>query len=138
MKNIFRFRFAGALIMFVMLAVFGFVVMLLWNGIMPGLFGFPALNYWRAIGILLLARILFGGLGPGFFRHNDQRNNSRFRGQSNKLREKWMNMSEEERKEFIEKEKDYMMYHSTFHDRFSHFNRSPGDEEKQKKEKNNE
>jgi len=103
MRNIFKFRFAGVIIMLVMFAVFGVVVMLLWNGILPGLFGFPALNYWRAIGILYLARILFGGFGHGFAWHGGRRDNPLFRGQGNELREKWMNMSDDERKEFMER-----------------------------------
>jgi hypothetical protein len=81
-----------------MIAVFGALVMLLWNALLPGLFGLPVLNYWQAAGILLLVRILSGGLG-----HNLHRNGSHFRGPGNELREKWMNMSDDERKEFMER-----------------------------------
>ncbi|HSY49964.1 MAG TPA: hypothetical protein VLC46_14210 [Thermoanaerobaculia bacterium] len=51
----------------VALAVFGFVVMSLWNWLMPLLFGLRAITYWQAFGVLILSRILFGGLGgrPG-------------------------------------------------------------------------
>lgn len=41
--------------------LFGFVVMLLWNWLMPFLFGLPELTYWQAWGILILAQILFKG-----------------------------------------------------------------------------
>ncbi|MCB9357337.1 MAG: hypothetical protein H6505_02100 [Calditrichaeota bacterium] len=37
------------------------VVMLLWNAILPGLIGVGVLGYWQALGLLVLARILFGG-----------------------------------------------------------------------------
>ena len=43
------------------LVVFGFVVMSLWNWLMPSLFGFRFINFWQALGLLLLSRILFGG-----------------------------------------------------------------------------
>lgn len=46
----------------------GYILMLLWNWLMPELFGLPALGYWQAIGLLLLAKIIFGfggGNGPG-------------------------------------------------------------------------
>ena len=43
--------------------IFGSVVMLLWNGILPALFGFPAITFWQALGILVLSKILFGGFG---------------------------------------------------------------------------
>ncbi len=48
----------------VVLAVMSFVVMSLWNWLVPGLFGGPLIDYWKALGLLVLARILFGGLRP--------------------------------------------------------------------------
>ena len=103
MRNIFKFRFAGILIILTMIAVFGAAVMLLWNALLPELFGLPVLNYWQAAGLLLLARILAGGLTSNFGHHYGHRNGSHFRGQGNELREKWMNMSDEMRKEFMER-----------------------------------
>jgi hypothetical protein len=41
--------------------VFGFVVMSLWNWLMPALFGWHLINFWQAVGILVLSKILFGG-----------------------------------------------------------------------------
>lgn len=35
------------------------ILMLLWNWIMPTLFGLPAITFWMAIGISLLFTILF-------------------------------------------------------------------------------
>jgi len=107
MRNIFKFRFAGILIIIAMIAVFGAAVMLLWNALLPGLFGLPVLNYLEAAGILLLARILAGGLGHNLNNHYGHRNGSHFRGQGNELREKWMNMSGDERKEFMERFKQH-------------------------------
>ena len=43
--------------------LFGFVVMWLWNGLMPAIFGLTKLTYWQAVGILILAKIIFGGFG---------------------------------------------------------------------------
>lgn len=45
--------------------IFGYFVMLLWNWIMPALFGLPEIDYWMAFGIILLARLIFGNFGPG-------------------------------------------------------------------------
>jgi len=101
-----KFRFAGILIMLAMLAVFGAVAMLLWNALMPGIFGLPALNYWQAAGILLLARILVGGLGHGLAQRGGRRGGGEFGRYAIKMRERWMNMSEEERREFFDKDKD--------------------------------
>ncbi len=47
--------------------VFGLFVKLLWNWLAPGLFGLGMIHYWQAVGLLVLARILFGhrGMRPG-------------------------------------------------------------------------
>jgi hypothetical protein len=43
------------------LALFGFLVMTLWNWLMPTLFGRPLITVWQAFGLLALSRILVGG-----------------------------------------------------------------------------
>lgn len=75
----------------------GFVVMHLWNWLMPALFDSAHLiNYWQAFGILLLSKILFGGFkgrrgcGCGYHGHWGGHWRSRWK-------EKWEGMSEEER-----------------------------------------
>ena len=54
----------------VAIAALSAVVMLLWNAIVPALFtSVPAINYLQALGLLVLCRILFGGLrGHGGWR----------------------------------------------------------------------
>jgi len=42
-----------------LLAVLGSVVMLLWNWLMPDIFGLPSVSYWQAWGLLVLFWILF-------------------------------------------------------------------------------
>ncbi len=56
-----------AAIAVVAVAVFGAVVMVLWNWLMPPLFGWAAIGFWQALGLLVLSRILLGGFhgGPG-------------------------------------------------------------------------
>ena len=41
--------------------VFSFVVMRLWNWLMPALFGWHLINFWQALVILVLSKIIFGG-----------------------------------------------------------------------------
>jgi hypothetical protein len=50
-------------------ALFTWVVMLLWNWLVPELFHGPELNYWQTLGILILAKILFAGMGSPRHRH---------------------------------------------------------------------
>jgi hypothetical protein len=47
------------LIAFFALAL-GAVVMVLWNWLMPSLFGLGAITYWQGFGILVFAQLLFG------------------------------------------------------------------------------
>ena len=57
-------------VMFAVLAggIFGFVVMWLWNRLMPPLFGLHVLSFWQALGLLILSKIVFSGFHgrPGF------------------------------------------------------------------------
>ncbi|MDR0472111.1 MAG: hypothetical protein LBH43_00305 [Treponema sp.] len=131
MKNMVKYIFAGIGLILALSAVFGAAVMLLWNALMPQIFSLPQLNFFQAAGVLILVRILFGGLGEaGQVRagHRGAKEGGRLF-HRNKLREKWMNMSDEERKEFLEKEKDFFK----FHRRFSHFNDCFRDGEKTEK-----
>jgi hypothetical protein len=111
MKNTIKFRFAGIGIMLAMYAVFGAAVMLLWNVLMTQIFGLMELNYLQATGLLVLGRLLFGGLGNGW--HDRSRGGDRHHlfHHNNELREKWMTMSEDERKEFMENEMRHRFSH---------------------------
>ncbi len=54
----------GGLALFAVIAlVFGLFVMILWNWIMPEVFGLRPLSYWQAWGLVLLAHILFKSPG---------------------------------------------------------------------------
>jgi hypothetical protein len=64
-----RVRLAHAHIIFrLMLAalltlILGHFVMWLWNAVVPPLLLLRSITYWQSVGLLLLIRILFGGLG---------------------------------------------------------------------------
>jgi len=45
--------------------LFTFVVMWLWNWLVPELFNGPVLGYWQTLGLLVLSKILFSGIGGG-------------------------------------------------------------------------
>jgi hypothetical protein len=72
-------------------AVFGFVVMRLWNWLMPALFGWHLISFWQAVGILVLSKILFGGFrgrpGPHMYWRR-------------RMMERWEQMTPEEREKF--------------------------------------
>ena len=42
-------------------AIFTIVFRLIWNATMPAVFGVNRITFWQAVGLLVLASILFGG-----------------------------------------------------------------------------
>ena len=46
-------------------ALAGWLVMSLWNWLMPAIFGLTAITFIQALGLLVLSRILFGGFRGG-------------------------------------------------------------------------
>lgn len=51
----------------------GFVIMLLWNELMPHLFEVPFITFWQALGLALLGRLLLGGFGGGNSKDNSSK-----------------------------------------------------------------
>ena len=95
MRKILMIAFFGTLAF----AAFAAVVMLLWNWLVPDLFGGSLITFIQAAGLLLLIKILtwsFGGKRnhrmSGYWKH--------------KRKEKFANMTEEEREAFKHKFKE--------------------------------
>ena len=78
----------------------GEVVRLIWNWLLPPLFGWREITFWQALGLLALCRILFGGFG----RHGGSRSNSIRRRMADRMAdrvaERWERMTSEERERF--------------------------------------
>lgn len=53
----------GGIFIIGMAILFGFVIMWLWNWLMPMIFGLSTLTFWQAVGVFILAKILLGGCG---------------------------------------------------------------------------
>jgi hypothetical protein len=72
------------------MAIGGYIVMYLWNWLLPALFGWRMITFWQALGVLILCRILFGGFGGGMHR----------RSRGRWMADRWAHMSPEERERF--------------------------------------
>ena len=93
-----KLRFVMPVGFLVVAAGFSAVVMLLWNWLMPTIFGLSAVGFWQALGLLVLCRILFGGFsGHGLKKHHAEHH----------MRKKWMKMTPEERQEFVRRRKEH-------------------------------
>ena len=80
----------------VVILALGGIVLLLWNAIVPDVFGAPTLTYWQAVGMLLLTQILFRGIGQWrAYHHPGTRDRWK-----HKLEEKLAAMKPEEREQF--------------------------------------
>ena len=73
-----------------MVAVLSWIVMFLWNNILTDVTNVKPLNFWKAAGLLVLAKILFGGFGGWGSRRRHSRRKH--------WKSKWMNMNPEERR----------------------------------------
>ena len=74
-------------------AVASVVVMGLWNWVMPITFGLPVINFWQALGLLALSRVLLGGFHGGLGPRVHWRR---------RMRERWERMTPEQREKFME------------------------------------
>ena len=77
----------------------GELVMHLWNWLLPALFGWRQITFWQALGMLVLCRILFGGLSH----HGSGRSGLRRRiaeRMDERTAERWEAMTPEERERF--------------------------------------
>ncbi len=78
----------------------GEVVKLLWNWLLPPLFGWREITFWQGLALLALCRILFGGFG----RHGGGRSQWHRRGiadrVADRVNKRWEAMPPEERERF--------------------------------------
>lgn len=103
-----RWMFLGPLVLlgFLVFAALGtLIVQALWNWLLPPLFGWPHISFFQALGLLVLCRILFGGLG--IHGPRGPRFRSKFRRRfRRRMAERWQGMSPEERERFRQRLRD--------------------------------
>lgn len=77
------------------LSAISYILMLLWNWLMPVIFQLPTISFLQAAGLFALSKILFSS-----FNFNGR--NKRMYFNNHVMKEKMMNMSDEERQQFKE------------------------------------
>lgn len=84
-------KFVVGFLLFI--ALVPYVTMLLWNALMPIIFGIKSITYLQALGLIILSKILFSG-----FSHMGAKKHNHWRPQPEhvkKFQEKMKNMAEE-------------------------------------------
>lgn len=97
-----RFWFGKAVMILIFctafVMVFSFIVMSIWNAVLPAVLGVKAITFWQALGILVLSKILFSGFGGWRHKREHLKNHWKHR-----MQEKWSGMTPEERQRFADK-----------------------------------
>jgi hypothetical protein len=105
-----RSKFHGgikAVLFFILISsALGFVVMLLWNNILPDIFNVNRINFWQAAGLLILTRIFFGGYFRGFRDRHDIRH---------EMYRKWEKLTPEERQALFERNRRHFTRWGEWH-----------------------
>ncbi len=85
-----------------LIILMGFVVMWLWNWLMPMIFNLTTLTYWQAAGVFILAKIIFGGFG------GDSSNNSNSKHKpKNKIKKEFSKEFDKEFEKLNKSDKEY-------------------------------
>jgi hypothetical protein len=89
----------------VAIAAVAAVTMLLWNVLVPAIIGWQAISYWQAVGLLILCRLLFGGMFGGLRHHHHGMHGHGFghRHLFHTHHERMKGMTRKEKREYIHK-----------------------------------
>jgi hypothetical protein len=89
---------AGVLLAALVLGLVSYLVMWLWNWFVPAVIGWKVIDFWQAMGLLVLSRLLVGFRGFGGWHHHHHGHwRSHWRA---RMHERWSNMTPEEREKF--------------------------------------
>ena len=107
-KKMFLFAPFALLAFVLFIALGGELVRLLWNMLLPPLFGVAEITFWQALALLALCRILFGGLGMRGSGHHGSRRamSSAFERAFHRMDASWDQMTPEERERFRQRMRD--------------------------------
>jgi hypothetical protein len=99
-KNTFYFILKAACTVVLSAVLLGFLVMYLWNWLIPSLFAGPSISFVEAIGLLVLSKILLSGFPKGKHKHCRHCGKGTRGHWKSKLRQKLEHLNPEEKEKF--------------------------------------
>lgn len=81
----------GVILAGIIAFLFGYFVKLLWNWLMPSIFGLGTITYWQAFGLVILAKILFGSFGN----YHESSHKKHIHDKADSRWHKWMGFNDE-------------------------------------------
>ena len=91
-----KFRFLFPLIILAVVALVTYIVYRLWNGVLVDVLAVKTITYWQALGIFVLAKILFVGFPGGRGRHFGPTWRHRM------MEERWDSLTQDQREQMRE------------------------------------
>jgi len=93
LKKIIGMGIAGFFLFVFLAFILGFFIMILWNWLMPIIFGLPEITYWQAWGLFLLSKLLLG-TGKHHKHQSKNRHNNEQRQKMKAKFKKWLDEEE--------------------------------------------
>ncbi len=100
------FVLRGLFVFVIVVALFGTLVMALWNHLMPDIFGLTTITFWQAVGLFVLSHILFG---HSWWEKKHQKFHENV-----EIRQKWKKMTPEQREKFFNKRREFFQKRNEF------------------------
>lgn len=95
-----KFRFLKPVGFLIVVSGFSAIIMLLWNWLMPDIFGLVTISFWQALGLFALSHLLFGHPRLGW-------HGMKHRMGESPMHRKWKSMTPEQREAFISKRRKF-------------------------------
>ncbi|MBN2557426.1 MAG: hypothetical protein JXB33_01585 [Clostridia bacterium] len=112
----------GGIIVAALLALLlGWIIMLLWNWLMPALFGLGTITYWQGFGIFFLSKLIFGFSGGHTeSSHKEKKKSETIRGEVGK------GIREEFKKEFRKAYEEDRAFNDSYEGKYEEWWESEG------------
>ena len=112
MKKLMKIFAIVTVFLFIIPAIAGIVVTLLWNSVVTVSCGFSMISFWQGIGFFLLGQLMSAGFVLALFFCGCCLHHVMSRHHHDNWRNHWHNMTDEERREFILRRREHFGFYN--------------------------